>query len=44
MMILDTMREKDIFKLYEKLAIETRKRLESTGMLPEVFQTDSKGR
>jgi len=25
--ILDSMRENDVFKLYEKLAIETRKRL-----------------
>ena len=42
--IIDSMREKDVYKLYEKLAIETRKRLESTGLLPEGFQSDLKGR
>lgn len=42
--ILDRMDPKVIFMLYQKLAIDTRDKLEQSGLLPEVSPPETKGR
>ena len=42
--IIDRMEPRVIFMLYQKLAIETRDKLEQSGLLPEVSPPETKGR